>query len=77
MSAFTARDLGITGPHLVYQTIDGDYWIVDEVLGYQVEWCSVQRGTKHWTATFTCRLPGAADFSTWGATLDRLVVMTP
>lgn len=43
----TAADLGITGPHLVCRTIDGDENVVLEVLGYDTEWANVSTGDRH------------------------------
>ncbi len=58
---YTARDLGIFGPHLIAHTIGGNLLIVDEVLGYVVDRCNVTARTKEWTAVFTYRAPGSVE----------------
>jgi hypothetical protein len=71
---YTAADLGITGPHLIAHTLDGDRPIVDEVLGYVVDRCNVTARTKEWTAVFTYRAPGVDEPITGRVPVRRLTV---
>jgi hypothetical protein len=74
LHTYTARDLGITGPHLIAHNLDGDRLIVDEVLGYVVDWCNVTARTKEWTAVFTYRAPGSVEPITGRVPVRRLTV---
>jgi hypothetical protein len=71
---YTAADLGITGPHLIAHTLDGDRLIVDEVLGYVVDWCNVSTREHHRSAVFTYRAPGVDEPITGRVPVRRLTV---
>lgn len=71
---YTAADLGITGPHLIAHTLDGDRLIVEEVLGYVVDRCNVTTRTKEWTAVHTYRAPGSVEPITGRVPVRRLRV---
>ena len=54
----SAEDLAITGWALHALTVDGDDWIMTEVLGYQVDYCNVTDRTKRWVFAAEYLLPG-------------------
>jgi hypothetical protein len=74
LHTYTAADLGITGPHLIAHTLDGDRLIVDEVLGYVVDWCNVSTREHHRSAVFTYRAPGVDEPITGRVPVRRLTV---